>query len=298
MVDPTDTGENKEDINNVHHAALSPVPESAKEQILETFRRLLEKAFETSQAPDGIAPQIWKELAAGYPESAQSDGQTDLFQMWSVLTVLSQEIKIQGRTFNKLAEGVESLLSKLAVLSEHEQSDYQKMTTQLQGIADEILKLRQQQFQEARAVKQQAARMFVDALIEMRERMLRGAESAGAALSDTAAALRQPIWFFRKRRQDTRKRHFERYKTLVEGYMINLDRLEDLFKQYEIVDIHCADKMFDPLLMKAVALDDNPALPEGTVTEVFSRGYLFGGQVYRPAEVKVVRHLNPPTLPE
>lgn len=301
MHEEKETFEGQTGLNDTGQNAAVPAaqdPASAKARILETFGQLLDNAFETSQTPDGIAPAIWKALGADYPDSARQDRQTDLYQLWSTLTVLSQEIKIQGRTFGKLSAGVESLMSKLTVLSEHEQTDFQQMTRRLQGISDEILKLRSQQFQEAQTVKQQAARAFVDVLIEMRERMIRGAESSRTSLSQIAAAMQQPMWLFKKRRQATVKRHYEMFKTLADGYMINLDRIEDILKQYDIVEIDCAGKLFDPLLMKAAALDDNAALPEGTIVEVFSRGYRFAGQVHRPAEVKVVRHINPQTLPD
>ena len=143
----------------------------------------------------------------------------------------------------------------------------------------------------------QAAQAFVDVLIEMRERMMRGAESANASLSHSTAEMQRPMWFFRRRRREFLKQRDAMLKSLTEGYMINLDRIEDICRQYEISEIDCTDTVFDPLRMKAVALDDNDALPEGTVVEVFSKGYLFSGRVHRPAEVKVVRHMNRQTTP-
>ncbi len=267
-------------------------PHSAKERILERFEQLLDKALETAGPLEGIAPQIWEALAAEDSGPARQGEQTDWYQMWSVLTVLSQEIKLQGRTFHKLSEGVASLIDKLTVLSEHKQSDYQTMAAQLQRVNEEIVKLRQQQFQDAQMHRHQAAQAFIDILIEMRERMMRGTESAQTSLAQIAAERQRPMWVFRRRRRQTLQRHEEMAASLLEGYRIHLYRIEDICRQYEIAEIDAAGKAFDPLLMKAVALDDNEALPEGTVVEVFSKGYLFSGRIHRPAEVKVVRHRN------
>lgn len=44
--------------------------------------------------------------------------------------------------------------------------------------------------------------------------------------------------------------------------------------------------------MRAVDIEINGSVPEGTVIEVYRNGYEWNGEVYRPAQVKVARSAN------
>ena len=57
--------------------------------------------------------------------------------------------------------------------------------------------------------------------------------------------------------------------------------------------IDALNKPFDPQFHEAVMLSNDPDVPDGTVTEIIQRGFLFKGKLLRPARVKVNR-LEPP----
>ena len=46
-------------------------------------------------------------------------------------------------------------------------------------------------------------------------------------------------------------------------------------------------KPFDPMTQQAVSQVEDPEVPEGTVVEVFQKGYAMGGRVVRSAMVVV-----------
>src|ERR1019366_5830383 len=90
-------------------------------------------ALAREDAPRGIPEELLKG-----DETGAEDATVDCYRMWAALTALTQEVKLQGRTFKQLSDtwGRD---------------------------------------QEARSRKE-----VLDGLLELRERLLRGVEAAGA----------------------------------------------------------------------------------------------------------------------
>jgi len=77
----------------------------------------------------------------------------------------------------------------------------------------------------------------------------------------------------------------------VEGVELIARKLHNILEQEGVAPIDALGQPFDPSLHEAVAFEDNS---EGgdhadTVSEVFSKGYMLGDRVIRPAMVKVSR---------
>ena len=69
-----------------------------REEILRRFEARLDAALAREDAPRGIP----EELLAG--EANAEESTVDRYRMWAALTALTQEVKLQGRTFKQLAE--------------------------------------------------------------------------------------------------------------------------------------------------------------------------------------------------
>jgi hypothetical protein len=70
-----------------------------RDQILRRFEARLDSALSQEDAPRGIPQELLAEAETSEEESA-----VDRFRMWSAITALTQEVKLQGRSFKQLSE--------------------------------------------------------------------------------------------------------------------------------------------------------------------------------------------------
>ena len=63
--------------------------------------------------------------------------------------------------------------------------------------------------------------------------------------------------------------------------------LFEVLNKFEIKEIDCLNKPFDPNFEHAVLLSEEDGVESGLVTEVLQKGYTIDGKVLRPAMVKV-----------
>jgi molecular chaperone GrpE len=75
--------------------------------------------------------------------------------------------------------------------------------------------------------------------------------------------------------------------SIREGQEILLKRLEHLLLRHQIAPIECLGKLLDPHTMSAVEIGRDPKLANGMVIEELRKGFMFGQDVLRLAEVKV-----------
>jgi molecular chaperone GrpE len=80
-----------------------------------------------------------------------------------------------------------------------------------------------------------------------------------------------------------------------DGVAIILRQLQDLLNRMGLTEIQSLGKPFDPHVHEAVSQTETEEHPEGTILDVFQRGYQFKDRLLRPAMVSVARR---PTDPE
>jgi molecular chaperone GrpE len=216
-----------------------------RESILRRFAAWLDEALAREDAPQGIPVELLDAPAV------PPDG--DLYAVQAAVTVLAQEVKLQGRSFKQLSETVAPIAEMAPALS----------------AAIEQARL-------------QARREVLNVLLDLRDRLLRGEETACA----TAAAIAAPKRWWQRRKSP---RAGEVVGALREGYALTLARLDEALATYGVSEIDCADRPFDPGEMHATGIEETDTAAEGTVVAVLRRGYEWNGEVYRPAEVRVAR---------
>jgi molecular chaperone GrpE len=74
---------------------------------------------------------------------------------------------------------------------------------------------------------------------------------------------------------------------LVEGVMMVVQQVLDVFGKEGVERIDAVGASFDPNEHQAVGQVEKPDVPEGTVVEVYQHGYRMHGRVVRPATVVV-----------
>ena len=242
-----------------------------REQILNRFTAWLDTVLAREEAPQGIAAEILAALDAGTqdgsPESTATavppggiDGQWDLYSMWSAMTALTQEVKLQGRSFKQLSETV-APVADLAPL--------------LPGMQ--------------RQAEERARRDVLDVLLDLRDRLHRGLDSARAGQMELRKSFelgwRSRVFGLDKPLEAA----VDAVAALEKGYSLSLERLNEVLDQFHVREIVCQGQPFDPTSMHAVDLEETSGAPEGTVLEVYRAGYEWKGEVYRAAQVKVAR---------
>lgn len=187
----------------------------------------------------------------------------------------------QAALENAPAVGLTTLLSELAALKNEVRLEARQFKTALDTLQG-ALRVEQEALQaESARHREETARMRRDTLrplliqlLDLRDRMAAGVQ---------AAASYRPGRFKRWRR----KREIGLLKALGEGQALTLQRLEQLLSSYDVQSIEAINRGFDPHLMRAAEIERRPELDNGIVTAELRRGFYWGEEVLRIAEVKV-----------
>ena len=229
-----------------------------REEILQRFEAWLDGVLASEEAPQGIAAEL---LAALSAESGPSkERPCDLYSVWAAVTSLTQEVKLQGRSFKQLSE----TLAPFALVA-----------PQLPEMECEA--------------RERARGEMLNVMLDLRDRLARGLEAAGASQAKMRAT-QQSHWLARTlARHASLREAAEAVAALVEGYRLSLGRLDEVLAQSGVREIDCQGQPFDPATMHAVDIEETEAAAEGTVVAVYRAGYEWKGTVHRPAQVKVAR---------
>lgn len=73
----------------------------------------------------------------------------------------------------------------------------------------------------------------------------------------------------------------------LEGFKLMYKQIRDLLDKFEVKEIDCLGKEFDPALEQAVVMDHDESKESGIVTVVLQKGYMYKDRVLRTAMVKV-----------
>jgi molecular chaperone GrpE len=229
-----------------------------REEILRRFEMWLDGVLAAEEPPQGITDELLSSLVN--ETGISTDGHCDLYSMWAAVTALTQEVKLQGRSFKQLGE----TLAPLADLAPQFPEMY-------------------------REAQERALREMLDVLLDLRDRLGRGLEAARISQAKMRESL-ESGWVARLlARHKALRQAFEAVAALQEGCALSLYRLDEVLAQFDVREIVCQGEPFDPSLMHAVDVEQTEQAAEGTVVEVYRAGYEWKGKVYRPALVKVAR---------
>jgi molecular chaperone GrpE len=223
-------------------------PPPDRETLLRRLAGWLDEALAAEDAPRGIPEEILSNGAA--------PPQGDLYAVQAALTALTQEVKLQGRSFKQLGEAVGPVA---------------EMAPALASLIEDV--------------RLQARREVLDGLLDLRDRLGRGEETAGLAV----AALADKTSWWRRVSDRDRQRNAAIVEALREGYALTGAALDELLAAFGASEIECLGEAFDARRMNAIGVAETGDQEEGTVVEVCRRGYEWKGGVYRPAQVRVAR---------
>lgn len=239
-----------------------------RDEIVRRFQNLLDSALESEASPAGIEPDILAAVMNG--SEAKDQRQCDSYALWSAMTALTQEVKLQGRAFQELNS---------------------TLAAQPEKIAEELKTLYAERERGLiRDAERRCRREILGALIDLRDRLSRGRESAKSgelamAANTAPTGLLARLW----RRPAAEDPAAAAVGALVRGYELGIERLDQTLDEFNAREIQCLGEPFDPKRMNAVESEESDKVPEGTVMEIYRSGYEWNGEVFRAAQVKVSR---------
>lgn len=237
----------------------------SRDEILRRFEQWLDGALAAEEPPRGIEAEILTAMA-GDSEGRARQAPTAAYSLWAAMTALTQEVKLQGRSFKELKD---TLGAQAGLMAERERD-----------------LLRETQRETEREAERRCRKEVLGVLIDLRDRLGRGLESVRASEAGISKAARRG-WrarLFSRPDEDTAGATLA---ALKKGYELGLDRVDQTLEEFDARAIPCEGQAFDPRRMNAIDRQESSAVPEGTVIEVYRSGYEWNGEVFRPAQVKV-----------
>src|SRR6266566_3844153 len=106
-----------------------------RKQILLSFEAWLDRVLAEEEPPEGLPSEILARLSTESPHS--TEGSCDLYSMWSQMTALVQEVKLQGRSFKQLSDAVAPVADLAPRLVEMEREAQPKARREVRETARE-----------------------------------------------------------------------------------------------------------------------------------------------------------------
>lgn len=266
----------------------SPMHASANE-----VRRLLETLLQDEAPPQGLPPELLELLEKETQAQPRAPRDCDLFSLFSALTALTQEIKLQGRAFKQLTDQVQSLMES------QPSPEKPRLPGGLEIILEKLDTIREAMqraaSQQAEGARKELEKDMVEMLLDIRDRLERGAAEARYSVQTLG------------RHEDTKtadssqpsgptREAIDTLEAFADAHRINLDQLDRYLERFGIRKIPAQNAVFDPTLMKAVEVEETYCGATGTVRAVHLSGFWWGDAVFRPAEVVVARRLAEPPV--
>ena len=234
-----------------------------RNEIVSRFERWLDTALASEEPPAGIAAEILAGLESAHDENGVETGD---YGLWSAMTALTQEVKLQGRAFQQLNDTLEGQASRIA---EEMRAIYREREREVQ-----------------RETERRCRKEALNAFIDLHDRLARGLETALGSERELAAAAPKN-WLERRYSSASSQRAGEAIAALRRGYELGFERLNQVLEEFNARAIQCQGALFDPRRMNAVEREESAEVAEGTVLEVYRSGYEWNGELLRPAQVKV-----------
>ena len=262
-----------------------------REQILRRFEEWLDDVLEEEEPPEGLAGEILAELTDPNRRPDSQDPRTSLYALWSAMTALTQEVGLQGRAFRDLGDRLAPLVERQEALT----AAHEDALSEARSLAERAFARAEADQRRAVSAAREDARLeSLDLLLDLRDRLARVLEAAGALLAKGRGGLTSrglPGWL--ARRHEAATRSHEAASALDHGCRLCLDWLDEALQAQGVHETRCTGLPFDPGSMRAVEVEETDGTAEGTVLQVLRRGYTQHGSPIRVAEVKVARQASP-----
>jgi hypothetical protein len=235
-----------------------------RERMVRNFAAWLDRALEEEQPPEGLTPELLSALRNGEPlpplDDAHAAGQgSDLYSLWSAMTTLAQEVRVQGRLFKQLNE---TLVKSVQNQSAQNQSAQNRDTPSEEAApetagAEEARpgfsgsgqpwkqEPRKQEPRKQEPRKQEPRKQEIDLLLDLHDRMERGITTARDATNELTPARLPRLARWLGVGGGYARHAQEILSALSDGYSLTLDRLDEALVACGVDRIACLNRVFE-----------------------------------------------------
>jgi len=250
------------------------------------FEAWLDEVLVDECPPEGLGQEVLDRLQAD-ENAANGPDTSDLYSLCSALCALTEETRVQGRSFKQLQDRMGQLQEDLSQLR-NAPSPVQPLVESVESLLqrdDQILE--QQLEQERQSAQQDTIKMTLDVLIELRDRLTRA--KAAAQTKDDSPRTSGRSGLLAKLRPASGAPAKEANPALIKELEMGMNRIDEALQHWHVRPIPCVGQIFDSQTMQAVNVADATDVPDNTVLEVCRTGYWWDDKIYRVSQVKVAR---------
>lgn len=253
-------------------------PSALRKRLHDQFDLWIDRMFQESLPPEGLPEELL--AAAANPAAPAAGLGCDLYTLFSALTALTGETRLQGRTFKQLTETI-APMAEVPQRIERMESMQAAMADQFQQLAEQVTQ--EQDAQPGLPGTKETLQLVFD----VHGRLLRQVR----LLDEVTTAASRPLPLLARWSAGSAiSRITQSTASLCEGAKLTLSRLEAALQQWGIEPIGEVGEAFDPQRMTAIEVQSSAEAEDGEVLEVFRLGYERYGQVLATAQVKVARN--------
>jgi molecular chaperone GrpE len=192
-------------------------------------------------------------------ELTMSDSSVDLYTLFKEFISLKTEIKHESRQFKNALDSFKDVFTTL-----QRNSDV---------LTSELAQRRREQSQEIEIQKRKILKPLLLDLLELRDSIEAGVISSQNYRPHFLSSIL--------------KHEKALIASMNEGQSMTMRRLDQLLVDHGVVSLHVLHQQFNPMLMRAVAVESCQTLSSGVVTVEVRKGYMWNEELLRLAEVKV-----------
>lgn len=232
-------------------------------KLIGQFESWLDQALEEEPPPSGLPVELLAEATA-ITNGQQPPGEPDLFTVFSSLTGLTGEIRLQGRAFKQLSD----LVTPLSIAPD--------LLTQLLAAQPKPDESQPIPFSQ-----------ICEVLIDLYDRLQRGLQTCDEGIKSIQLRQKTGLAHRLLDRQIPIEQAILSARALRDSAALTLARLQSALHDWGVRTIGKVGDPFDPQHMMAVEVRIEPTLPAGTILSVNRSGYAIGGVVKSTAQVTV-----------
>ncbi len=251
-------------------------------RLVRQFEAWLDEMLVEEPPPRGIPDSIL-ELATQQAAASPAQGmESDLYGVFSALTTLSGEVRLQGRAFKQLSDTLATVPELPTLLRQAQAAQERSAADLLDALAAAAPE------PDADALNASTSQI-AELLIDLHDRLDRGVRAAAQAIEFIQRPDRRG-WAWRVAggpvvvEQATRPA-----EGLRDAAALALGRLQSSMQEWGIRPIGKVGESFDPERMTAVDVRAVEGVADGTVVDVIRSGYFLNGGLKAIARVAVAR---------
>jgi len=250
-----------------------------KARLMAEFENWVDQMLLDEPAPRGVPEGLIAEAMATANEE-QPDSETDRYSLFSALTSLTGEIRLQGRTFKQLSDLLSPLAEMPTMLAQLREAQSES-TMSLQSMLESLAKEAEEEPVEFKQV--------CEVMIDLYDRLQRGLHTCDEGIRSLQAPRRKASWIGRVLNEPNYPVEQATLSVLGmrQANALTLARLGAALQGWGVQRIGEVGEPFDPERMTAIEVSASRDAEPGTVLVVHRSGYAANGVLKSTAQVTV-----------